>query len=1174
MIDRLKLPLVLICALAVTAAAAPTASAARPFAKRFGTVASGKIIYAANTLVTCDAASEGSFCTNARNDTSAPTSGNTALNNNNHQAVAVDVDSDPLTKASSTANLALPADATVLFAGLYWSSNAPPGLTETGAKQAKLRGPADSAYRSIVATSYDSTPGPDYGYVCFLDVTSTVSTQGGGAWTFGSAATVTTGTNRSAGWSLVVVYGQPGQPVRSLSVFDGQQVVGQNTTVSIPITGFQTPATGPVRSNVGFIALDGDRGISGDSLQLNSTILTDSFHPLNNSFNSWITTLGVSNSGRNPSYGNQLGWDASIIKSDGVLGNNVTSANIQAKTSGDGYMPLVFTFATELYAPDIALAKTVTDVNGGEVRQGDELEYVLTATNSGGDGATDAEIHEAGMPDGTEYVAGSLAYDPGTGYSAVTDAAGDDVGEASGGSGPLTVRVGAGAGATKGGLIANGKVYRIKFRVKVTDLPPPGSKIANIGDIDFATQTLGAPLNVESNKAEIGVNAPDAAIAKKVSSADFSNGLAAQYTITVKNEGNAAFDGETVVTDDLPVPSAFASATVSSAVGWSCSPSSSATQIVCKRSDTLAPGGSYPPIVLNTTAVTLANGGSAVNNATVSTPYDVNPDNDKASVESQVGPGFAAIPVTDSPDVAEVLPGDPVVFTGTFYNTGPSVSTSPQYKLETDGITTDDVDVIGFVVRASDGTSLTVADCTMTAAAGDPVVVTCNRASLPVGVQVEIDLTLSPKATTKKTEIKTKATSSATNDPGGPRSITATAAIPATADLELTKTATSDLVDTDGSVLVDTNKTVTYTVRVVNNGPRDSGTVRITDEVPAGLTPESAKWNLDGGPTDQDCTIAGQSIDCPGIGSIAPTGDPGPQFAELTVVARADKGGSGLRTNTANVEATAVDPAGDNNSASAEVELLPTADLQIKKSGPPEITSGSRGSFTLVALNNGPSEMTDVVVTDTLPSGIEFRPGAALPSGCKASGSKLTCTLKNSANPVKAGGVLKDGESWTLKFAVQAKGKAQSSVVNRASVTASNIAIDQIPGNNSDAILLRIAAKPALSVALKSPRRSVPIGKRIKLLVKVKAPSRHTVKAVTLCVNLPSNVKYRSSTGKRSGSRVCWKVGTLNAGKARTFTIDGIAKSSGRRQATAVARGSGTDRATDRGSVAVHSFTG
>ena len=92
MITRFKLPLVLICALAVTAAAAPTASAARPFAKRFGTVASGKIIYAANTLVTCDAASEGSFCTNARNDTSAPTTGNTALNNNNHQAVAVDVD--------------------------------------------------------------------------------------------------------------------------------------------------------------------------------------------------------------------------------------------------------------------------------------------------------------------------------------------------------------------------------------------------------------------------------------------------------------------------------------------------------------------------------------------------------------------------------------------------------------------------------------------------------------------------------------------------------------------------------------------------------------------------------------------------------------------------------------------------------------------------------------------------------------------------------------------------------------------------------------------------------------------------------------------------------------------------------------------------------------------------
>ena len=1173
MITRFKLPLVLICSLAVAASAAPTASAARPFTKRFGTVASGKIIYAANTLVTCDAAAEGSFCTSARNDTSVPSAANSALNNNNHQMVAVDVDSDPTTKASSTATLALPADATVLFAGLYWSSNAPPGLTETGAKQAKLRGPSDAGYQSVVATSYDSSPGPDYGYVCFLDVTSTVSAQGAGAWTFGSAATVTTGMNRSAGWSLVVVYGQPGQPVRSLSVFDGQQVVGQNTTVSIPITGFQTPATGSVRSNVGFIALDGDRGVVGDSLQLNGTILTDAFHTVNNSFNSWLTTLGAVNSGRTPSYGNQLGWDAAIIKSDGVLGNNVTSANIQAKTSGDGYMPLAFTFATELYAPDIALGKTVTDVNGGEVRQGDELEYVLTATNSGGDGAADAEIHEAGMPVGTEYVAGSMSYDAGSGYSAVTDSTGDDVGEASGGSGPLTVRVGAGAGVTKGGLIANGKTYKIKFRVKVTDLPPPGSKITNIGDIDFATQTLGAPLNVESNVAEIEVHAPDAAIAKKVSSADFSNGLAAQYTLTVKNEGDSAFDGETVVTDDLPTPSAFASASVSSAVGWTCSPSSSSTQIVCKRSDGLAPGASYPPIVIDTTAVTLANGESAVNKATVSTPYDLNAGNDKASVESQVGPGLSGVPVTDSPDVADVLPGDPVVFTGTYYNTGPSVSTSPQYKLETDGITTDDVDVIGFTVRASDGTSLTAADCTMTAAAGDPVVVTCNRASLPVGVKVEIDLTLSPKSTTKRTAIKTRATSSATNDPGGPRSITATATIPATADLELTKTATSDLIDTDGSVLVDTNKTVTYTVRVVNNGPRQSGTVRITDQVPAGLTPESAKWSLDGGPSDQACNISGQSIDCPGIGSIAPTGDSGPQFAELTIVARADQGGSGLRTNTASVAGTSVDPAEDNNSASAEVELLPTADLQIKKSGPSEITSGSKGSFTLVALNNGPSDMTGVIVTDTLPSGIEFMPGAALPAGCKASGSKLSCSVK-AANPANTGGVLKDGESWKLTFAVRAKGKAQSSVVNRASVTASNISIDQFLANNSDSIVLRIAAKPALGVSIRSSHRSVPVGNPIKLRVKVKAPNTHTVKAVTLCVKLPPNMKYRSSTGKHSGSRVCWKVGTLKAGRARSYSINGVATRAGRRDATASARGSGTDRAADRDWVAVHSFTG
>ena len=57
-----------------------------------------------------------------------------AQNNNNYTMVDVDTDGDPVTTVnSSTATLALPAGATVLFAGLYWGADQSAGNNGGGA---------------------------------------------------------------------------------------------------------------------------------------------------------------------------------------------------------------------------------------------------------------------------------------------------------------------------------------------------------------------------------------------------------------------------------------------------------------------------------------------------------------------------------------------------------------------------------------------------------------------------------------------------------------------------------------------------------------------------------------------------------------------------------------------------------------------------------------------------------------------------------------------------------------------------------------------------------------------------------------------------------------------------------------------------------------------------------
>ena len=75
----------------------------------------------------------------------------------------------------------------------------------------------------------------------------------------------------------------------------------------------------------------------------------------------------------------------------GVVANGATSASIELKTVGDRYLPGVVFFRTDIYAPEMVLHKTVTDVNGGEVNPGDVLEYSVSSTNTGISSAYNAQ---------------------------------------------------------------------------------------------------------------------------------------------------------------------------------------------------------------------------------------------------------------------------------------------------------------------------------------------------------------------------------------------------------------------------------------------------------------------------------------------------------------------------------------------------------------------------------------------------------------------------------------------------------------------------------------------------------------------------------------------------------------------------------------------------------------
>ena len=475
-----------VLAAVLLACLAPPAAAqvARSFTPRFNAQTAGDVTLIGNTLMTCVA---GGQCAGAQ----AGGTGN--VNNQNFTMAYVDVDGDPTTFASSTATLNLPPGATVLFAGLYWG-----GWSTAGARNtAKLAVPG-GGYVTLTAQQLDAIGSA---YQGFADITTQVRNAGSGTYAVADVQSSAGASDVYAGWSIVVAYHLNTLLSRNLTVADGFVFTGPGNSVNLAIGGFLTPPSGTVQAGVGFLAWDGDRGHTGEDLILNSTVLADALNPANNVFNSTVTLEGAAFTAKNPNYVNQLGFDADILSANGVLGNGSTSATVTLQSASDRYYAGAVVFKTEIFVPKFDASnyrKTVLDLNGGQVRPGDVLEYTVTARNVGTDAALQTVIRDT-LAATLTYVAGSLRVSAGANVGAKTDAAGDDQMEYVAASRTVVARLGTGANGSTGGQLDVNASTSVVFRAQVTPPAPTGTVVANQAFLSCIGQQLGQPLSASSD---------------------------------------------------------------------------------------------------------------------------------------------------------------------------------------------------------------------------------------------------------------------------------------------------------------------------------------------------------------------------------------------------------------------------------------------------------------------------------------------------------------------------------------------------------------------------------------------------------------------------------------------------------------------------------------------------
>jgi len=1090
--SRIVIRVVLLCA-ALLLGTASLAQADRSFQLRYSVNETGSIKGIANTNMTCTAGVN--QCANAQSAgvTDSVNSANDWRNNNAHSMVYIDVDSDGSTFNSSSANQSLPAGSTVLYAALYWGGHSKGATSPANASlrdRVKLKLPGGSSYNTVTADTLDLGIGSNDGrYQAFADVTNLVKplpNAGNGTYTVADIQAAK-GSDRYAGWSLIVAYKNDSESAKNMTIFDGLVSISGTTTSNIPISGFLTPPAGPINAQVGFVTWEGDLGLNGDRAQLNGQYLSDAQHPSNNFFDSRISHNGALFTDRNPAYPNSLGMDAAwTTPPAGSVGNSQTSATITVRSTGDQYLPGVITFQTEIFAPKIDQAKTVVDENGGDVEQGDLLTYKIAGKNNGQDGTSNFVLRDP-IPANTTYVPGSIKINKNAGAAtgSQTDPAGDDRAEYDSGNDQVVARIGQGSNASVGGDVAAGAEYEVTFQVRVNgpspDAVPSLTELENVATASFLSKTTGTPLTAVS-KVKSTVKSPDLKIVKARTGADFVAGGTSEYTLNVNNHGDAKTQGQVTVTDPLP---AGLTATAVDAPGWTCN-ALPAGSLPCSRTDALPAGQSYPPIVV-TVAIDDSVADEVENTSTVSGGGDANlGDNTSSSTNPASRKADLAIEKTASVDSVKI--GDTFTYELKVTNNGPSKATSVTVS--------DDIPAgLSFVSASLDP------GCDFEPVSG---VVVCQLGTLNSGASATVTLTVKVDGDAHGT-IHNVATVAAQQEDPDPSNNTDTDDVDASgADLQVEKDLKSDPTPATGD-------TVEYEVTVKNNGPSAATGVVLNDALPAGLT------NVAVDP-DDDCSVAA-AITCL-VGDLA-VGD---SFT-ITVTGKVKPGQVKL-INRASATGNEHDPDPSNNEDEVETPVSKAADLAIIKQADPahQVVPGQNLLYTFNVTNNGPDNVTGITIEDTLPAGVTYVDGAP---GCNAVGQVVTCTI----NFLAAGG------SGQTGITVQVEADAASPIANTATVGSE--LPDPDPSNNTSTVETPVKQNADVEIIKTADDLNPRPGDVVTYTLTAKNNGLGPAHDVVVTDALPPGVSFVSADApcvEAAGTVTC-ELGTLDPGEEVSLEV-------------------------------------
>lgn len=575
------------------------------------------------------------------------------------------------------------------------------------------------------------------------------------------------------------------------------------------------------------------------------------------------------------------------------------------------------------------------------------------------------------------------------------------------------------------------------------------------------------------------------------------------YTLLVTNTGPSTATNLTVV-DTLPAGLTFGSVTTTAGTA------NQTSGVITATIPTLAVNGQATVTVISTVLATFA--GTTIANSATADADEAAPVNANAStaVNPQVD-----LQITKSHPAGTVNRGDQLTYTLNVINKGPSGATNVEVV---------DTLPVGFTfVSATGGTVTAPSNGNQT------VIVNVGNLADEGTATVTITVSISQNAAASVTNSAVvRSTESIAGFDFATNNNTATdpTNTTGTADLRIDKT---------GPTTAVAGTTITYSIVATNDGPTDATQVSVADNLPDGiqvLTATSSVGTVNIPASAQDTTAANIEDLIVTVGALA-----NDAIATITITALVLPAFRSNLVNVASVSTantTLVDPT-TNNSDTVTTTVSPTVDLRVQKTAATTIVAGNQLTYTMTVTNVGPSQATNVRLTDVLPAGVTFVSGSSSVSSASVTAATLTSgVVLGSMNP---------GASETVTVVVNVNGATRGLFTNTATVTATEPEPTNDPNPNTASAPTTATGSAVLAVTKTDNATVVAAGGIVNYLISIRNDGPSTATNIVATDTLPTGVTFTSGTASNGGAvtaasnTVTANIPSLASGATATVSI-------------------------------------